>query len=556
MNIAWGAITQHIWQSTWFAALAWLLTLALRSQSAQARYRVWLAASLKFFIPFSLLVAFGGTINLGTVRRPVKTIAPAVSVWTRPLRTALSEPIDPPYHALANDHGALPLVLAGIWLCGFLVVRGRWHREWGRIRAQLRRAEFPVQGREVSALRALDSRMRLALSAQRMEPAVFGVFRPVLLLPAGISAKLDDRQFRAILIHELCHARRRDNLAAALHMIAEAVFWFHPVVWWVGARMLEERERACDEEVLRRGAGPAEYASGILRVCEYCLESPLPCASGVTGADLKRRIEEIAANRTARRLGVGRRLLLAAAGGLAVLIPIAIGLAQDSRFEVATIKPTHYAGGPLRVTGAIEPKGINWQNQTLRGMIQRAYGVKPYQVNGPAWLATERYTVVARSADEAKEEQIMLMVRSLLAERFKLEFHRETKEMPVYALVAAKNGPKLKESKGEGATEIGAGEGPGIKFERASMGQLAGVLGRQVDLPVLDETGLTGLYDFQLVFNQDGVRTRSDAAASDPSAAPSVFTALQEQLGLKLESRRAPIEILVVDRAEKNPIEN
>jgi uncharacterized protein (TIGR03435 family) len=251
----------------------------------------------------------------------------------------------------------------------------------------------------------------------------------------------------------------------------------------------------------------------------------------------------------ARGLGFGRKLLLVAAGGAAILIPVAIGLAQSQAFEVATIKPTHYEGGPLRVTGAVERDGINFQNQTLRGMITRAYGVKPYQVTGPAWINTERYTVIAKAAGPAKEEQILLMVQALLAERFKLVFHRESKEMPVYALVVGKNGPKMKENKSEGATEIGGGVGEGINFERAGMGQLAGALRQVVDLPVIDETGLKGLYDFKLTFKRE-------ATAADPSDAPSIFTALQEQLGLKLESKRAPVDIIVVDKAEKTPIEN
>ena len=111
----------------------------------------------------------------------------------------------------------------------------------------------------------------------------------------------------------MCHIRRRDNLAAALHMFVEAIFWFHPLVWWIGSRLIDERERACDEEVLRLGSEPQVYAEGILNVCKFYLESPLPCASGVTGSDLKKRIEAIMTNRIAHRLTTARKVLLASA---------------------------------------------------------------------------------------------------------------------------------------------------------------------------------------------------------------------------------------------------
>ena len=101
----------------------------------------------------------------------------------------------------------------------------------------------------------------------RLEPGVFGIFRPIVVLPEGIAEQLTTAQFEAVLAHELCHARRRDNLAAAVHMLAEALFWFHPLVWWIGVRLVEERERACDEEVLRTAADPQNYAEGIVAVC-------------------------------------------------------------------------------------------------------------------------------------------------------------------------------------------------------------------------------------------------------------------------------------------------
>ncbi len=159
-----------------------------------------------------------------------------------------------------------------------------------------------------------------------VEPGVFGIFRPVLLLPEGISDRLSSAQLDAILAHELCHVRRHDNLTAAIHMIVQATFWFHPVVWWLGMRLTDERERACDEEVLHLGNEPRAYAEGILNVCKLYVESQLACVSGVTGSNLKRRIEAIMKNRSLPRLTFARKLVLSLAGTAALAAPIVIGV--------------------------------------------------------------------------------------------------------------------------------------------------------------------------------------------------------------------------------------
>ena len=106
-------------------------------------------------------------------------------------------------------------------------------------------------------------------SRSSMEPGVFGIIRPVLLWPEGIARHMDDAHLESVLAHEVCHVQRRDNLTSAIHMLVEAIFWFHPLVWWMGARLEEERERACDEEVLQLGNPPQVYAESILKTCEF-----------------------------------------------------------------------------------------------------------------------------------------------------------------------------------------------------------------------------------------------------------------------------------------------
>src|SRR6185437_8541284 len=125
------------------------------------------------------------------------------------------------------------------------------------------------------------------------EPGLVGILRPVVLLPGGLAARLTPAEMRGILAHELCHYRRQDNLTAAVHMLAEALFWFFPPIWWLGARLIAERERACDESVLAAGNDPEVYAGTILKVCRFSKQSSLACAAGVCGGPLSNRVEAI-----------------------------------------------------------------------------------------------------------------------------------------------------------------------------------------------------------------------------------------------------------------------
>ena len=539
-----GALANHLWQSTVFAALCAVAALALRKNRAAVRHGIWLAASVKFLIPFSLLITAGSELGWRAVPAGVPARVPMAAVQ---LSQPFSEGQLVAYSTLQGSpaHSIAPKATVVAWASGSLALLCFWFVRWRRIRAMV----------HSSAALPLATSIPVKSAGTVMEPGVFGVIRPVLLLPSGITERLTSGQLSAILAHELCHARRRDNLTAALHMAVEAAFWFHPLVWWIGARLVDERERACDEEVLRSGSAPEDYAEGILNVCKLYLQSPLPCASGVTGSDLKKRIEAIMTHRISPSLTFGRKLVLVAAGAAAVASPFVIGLlhAQQPRatFEAAAIKPMPpYTGGPLRVRMGVEKGRINYDNVTLRAVVQKAYDVPPYLISGPSWITQDRYSINAKAAGPASDREMMPMLQTLLEERFHLVFHREPKEMQVYALVIGKNGHKLKESKGEGFAEIGgAGGGEGkTPYRRATIKQLAAELTREVDRPVVDMTGLTGAYDFDL----EAANPRQGPDATGPS----VFTAVQEQLGLRLEGRKMSVDTLVIDGAIRVPTEN
>jgi len=324
------ALGNHLWQSTIFATTVWILTLALRKNEARVRHRLWLAASLKFLVPFSALISLGS--HLARQNRSPQTQAVFYFVMER-----VSQPFQQSsgFGALAASLlPLLPPILAALWLGGFVSVIGLWWLRWRRVAAAKRAAVPLSQGREVDALRRLERSAGLRrpiafwLSQKPLEPGVFGIVRPILLWPAGISEQLQDAHLETILAHEVQHVRRRDNLAAAMHMVVEAIFWFYPLVWWLGARLVEERERACDEEVLQLGIAAQIYAESILKTCAYCVESPLACISGVTGADLKRRIIRIMTRGPEEKLGLARKLLLAAIGLAAVAGPVVASLVK------------------------------------------------------------------------------------------------------------------------------------------------------------------------------------------------------------------------------------
>ena len=339
------AVGNHLWQSTAFAAVIWLATLLLRRNQAHVRYGLWLAASVKFLVPFSLLVGLGSYLPkpqhfvvampvsyaMDTVAEPfAETPMDFAPVVTDPTHAAMR-----PRHEWGTRH-MIPLALGILWLCGVIVVLAVWSTRWRQVAKMLRQAVLVENGREWENLRRLQKAMSvgrqipLLMSQKMMEPGMFGIFRPVLIWPERLSERLDDEHIEAILAHELGHAHRKDNLTAVLHMAVEAAFWFHPMVWWMERRMVEERERACDEAVVEMGSRPGIYAESLLKACRFCVESPLVCVSGITGADLSKRVLSIMTLRL-ERIGIGKKLALALFGVIAIGTPILLGQSEAAQ---------------------------------------------------------------------------------------------------------------------------------------------------------------------------------------------------------------------------------
>jgi TonB family protein len=243
------------------------------------------------------------------------------------------EPVAAPVSA------GLALALLGAWGLGAVAVLAHWGKRARAIRAALASAEACAEPW------AADAGLAVKEADTVLEPGLVGIVRPVLLVPRGIAARLTTAQLRAIVAHEQSHWRRRDNLTAALHMVVEALFWFHPLVWWIGARLIEERERACDEAVIRAGHDPRTYADGVLNVCELFVATRLACAAGVSGADLKRRVTYIMRSGVMHKLNTIKKTLLSAAAFGALVVPIAVGVlrgtpaeAQDDRDVIPLVR--------------------------------------------------------------------------------------------------------------------------------------------------------------------------------------------------------------------------
>jgi uncharacterized protein (TIGR03435 family) len=214
------------------------------------------------------------------------------------------------------------------------------------------------------------------------------------------------------------------------------------------------------------------------------------------------------------------------------------------------------------VAGIFESKGrISAKNVTLKRCVRGAYDIpEPQIVGGPKWVDQDRYYIEAKAAGPAGDHELMLMLQTLLADRFKLVLHREQRAMPGYRLVLAKGGLKAQASAPDGNSVGHSGRGH-IDAQGCSMAQLALKLSEAVQRPVLDATGVAGKFDLKLEWTPDDMQAKPPSSeqrvgnALEASAAPSIFVALQEQLGLRLEPWKVPAEVLVIDSAEK-PSEN
>ena len=450
-------------------------------------------------------------------------------------------------------------------------------------------------------------------SGRIASPVTLGVVRPSILLPTDWR-EWDTARLEGVLAHERSHIRRHDPAVQVLSAIHRTLLWYSPLSWYLDCQIVRLAEEASDDDAVAAIRDRESYAETLLEFMRgadrHANFQGVPMARY---GQPERRIHRIL-DATALSRGV-TRWTVAAILALAMPLAYVIAAAQERlTFEAASVKPWALPSGggggggvsimgkapdgvrpdnrPTGGPGTTDPGRIHYPRVTAQFLLVQAYGVNDYQIAGPDWIDRQFFDIDATMAPGTTKEQFQAMLQNLLADRFKLATHREAKVFSGYALVVAKNGPKFKESAVVSTSHDDWAPDPPLKpgadgffpapqrpgmflqltgapgmvgarsnFREFTMPSLATVLQKQLMRPVADETGLASKYDFVLNFSTQGLfmghdRILFSMGNGDSDAQPDLASALQSQLGLKLEPKKVSQEVIVVDRMEKTPTGN
>src|SRR3989442_3321211 len=360
----WPFLANHLWQATLFSLLAFAAAALLRKGPGRARYAIWLIASAKFILPSAILVIIARRLGLDfsfsfVSNNEIGHGTGIVSQLTTPL--VLWEDSTVASETVVRGHNELFCAFTLIWLTGCLAFLAVWWRHRARFRGAIKASQINARTRERETLERvrewlkIKRQVRLSISQQTIEPGVWGGWRPVVLLPERMGEELDDAELEAVMMHEMIHVARRDNLIASVQRLLCCLLWFHPLVWLLDRLLLVERERACDEEVMRLGGASEVYASSLLKVLRFCLGWNVAGASNATGSNLGRRIERIMSTNVDMKLSIWHRLTIVSIAVLVITLSIAAGFLSREGVVAQNRKPVEgIAGG---VAGGV-PGGI------------------------------------------------------------------------------------------------------------------------------------------------------------------------------------------------------
>lgn len=590
-------LLHFLWQGLLLAGLYRAARLGVARSRPQARY---LAACLT--LAAMLVAPIVTFLCLGPAAEPAPppdATARVLQVMPQPGGAVVALPAFPlTEHSSAWISQAAPWIVA-LWLCGAILFWFRLAGAWwaaGRMRSRHIRLAPPEWRQTFSRLCArtgLSRPVRLLVSARVDVPMVVGCLRPVILVPLGALTGLPAEQIEALLLHELAHIARRDYLVNALQSLAEALLFYHPAVWWVSGHIRVEREMCCDDLAVTATGDAFTYAVALAGL-ETCRPIHAGSAVASNGGSLQDRIARILGQpqpelRSFSIAGV-------AAGGLLLSMTACVVLAQSAdrpSYEVASVKPAP-KGLSYSSLRTLPGGRLHAENLTVSDLIISAWRLQHFQITGgPAWIHDVGFNIEAKGDANATRPEMLKMLQPLLEDRFQLKFHRETRELPVYALTLQHGGEKLPAPKEGGCIKPDpaappsppSASGPGSRPPCGSLNMwvvpagmrlhggdvpmseiirtLSTILGR----PVLDRTAFTAHVDVDFIFKPDetteglmmsngavaGHRETIAAAAgaSGPTAAPNLPTALAEQLGLKLGSAKGPVEVIVIDQVEK-----
>jgi uncharacterized protein (TIGR03435 family) len=558
------ATLDSLWQAALLVALAWLVLKFAPGMNAATRFAIWWAV-----LAIVLSLPAGPRI-IGSVREWLKpaTMQAASPRYAPPRAAAPMIELPPlPTVEQRRDRG-WPVWVAAAWALIALYRLAQLARSFVHLRGVKRRASVSDE-----RLPPMRRSARLLVSAEIDSPIAVGFIRPAVILPASLRGELSREEMDHVLLHETAHLARWDDWTNLFGRILGAVLAPHPVAAWVLRRIAVERELACDDWVVVHAQSIRPYAKSLARLYElrffhqqFRQEQLLSTGIFSQGSRLADRIEmllargrEFTARVSLARLGASCAGLLALAA-IASFSPRWIAFAQPPKpaFDVASIKRHKDEGGGL--TFAARPGGrLTVVNNEVSNLIQNAYGIANYQLIGaPDWVNSERYDIEARGAETASQKDMMLMVQTLLTDRFAMKAHFETREMAAYILTVANGGAKLRILSPEDCvpidtTKSDALAAPNIcgnnhlarnnvwRATHTSMPGVTAVVSIVLRAPVIDRTGIKGTFDVGLQWSDDL------ALPDNPDAPPPFSTSLRETLGLELKSGRGPVEVLVID---------
>lgn len=372
----WPFIANHLWQATLFALLVFVATLLLKRGPARARYTIWLLASLKLVLPSALFALAAAKMGLSL---PDLLSSSGEAQGSSDLFYQMASPItqlaEPVSNTIVSDpsHNEVFCLMTIVWMAGCVTLTVAWWKRRKQFSRAIKAGKKIESGREAEALRRvcgwLQIRREVSLVTSHLvaEPGVWRTLKPVVVLPESIADHLTDEELEAVMMHEMVHISRMDNLASNLHMMVCCLLWFHPLVWVIDRRLLSERESACDEAVAELGGAPQIYAASLLKVLRFCLGWKVAGVSGASGSNLKRRIEKIMATDGNRNLAIAHRVTVTLIAMAAVMLSLGAGIvSRDSIFAQSARKVEREnvfkLGGPAGgVRGGVEggvPGGV------------------------------------------------------------------------------------------------------------------------------------------------------------------------------------------------------
>ena len=338
----WPSLGNHLWQATLFGLAALLVTAFLKTSRSQTRYLILLVALLKFAVPSMLFVAGVGWLGFQPAAlAPVDGMPQgrAGAATELALRIASPLPSTPAPQAVKTGaphaHSEVYCGLSIFWLLGFASSVAAWGKRRVAVLSEVRQAEILRDGPlsdalvEVGKQLGVRQRVRVGSSSQTVQPGVWGIWRPIVILPRGIASQLSGGELRSLFVHELAHVKRYDNLVSHFQMLVRSFFWFYPLVWWIDRRLLTEREAACDEGVIDRGEAAEDYVSGLLKVCRLSVTAPVAGLSRITESNLKTRVERIMSIQHRNPKFFWQRCVVGSAITVAVATSVIVGILSN-----------------------------------------------------------------------------------------------------------------------------------------------------------------------------------------------------------------------------------